>query len=214
VIALIAGGLCAAAAGWLVHRMASSGEELAQEPLRSQGLERQLAARQGERDTPAQERARPEQRPAADQNDQRLQAMARKLDQAIEQQQTARRDQEALVWERARSKELEQQLAVRYVEKEALAKERAHNKILEQELDRQLVARQGDQEALAQERARSRALEREVVELRYTVPTPLPAFELFPTWPALALNGTDPAPPPPAAREAMPAAPTDKPAVD
>src|SRR5205807_10656781 len=96
-IALIAGGLCAAAAGWLVHRMeiadhetaaasaqsglrastkrlASSGEELAQEPLRSQELERQLAARQGEHDTPAQERARLEQQLAAKQNDQRLQA--------------------------------------------------------------------------------------------------------------------------------------------
>ena len=33
-------------------------------------------------------------------------------------------------------------------------------------------------------------------------------------WPALALNSINPAPPPPAAREAMPAAPTDKPAVD
>ena len=236
-IALIAGGLCAAAAGWLVHRMeiadhetaaasaqsgarastkrlASSGEELAQEPLRSQELERQLAARQGEHDTPAQERARLEQQLAAQQNDQRLQALARKRDEAIEQQQTGRRDQEALVWERARSKELEQQLALRYVEKEALAKERARSKILEQELEQQLAARQGDQEALTQERARSLALERELVELRYPVAIPLPAFELFPTWPALALNSINPAPPPPAAREAMPAAPTDKPAVD
>jgi len=211
-IALIAGGLCAAAAGWLLHRMASSGEELAQEPLRSQELERQLAARQGERDTPAQERARLEQQQAAQQNDQRLQAMARKRDEAIEQQ-PGRRDQEALVWERARSKELEQQLAVRFVEKEALAKERARGKILEQELEQQVAGRQGDQEALAQERARSLALEREVMELRYTVPTPLPAFELFPTWPALALTSIDPAPPPPVAREALPA-PTDKPAVD
>jgi hypothetical protein len=237
VIALIAGGLCAAAAGWLVRRMeiadhetaaasaqsgfrastkrlASSGEELAQEPLRRQELERQLAARQGEHDTPAQERARLEQQLAPPQNDQRLQAMAQKRDQAIEQQQTGRRDQEALVWERARSKELEQQLALRYVEKEALAKERARSKILEQELEQQLAARQGDQAALAQERARGLALERELVELRYTVPTQLPAFELFPTWPALALNSVDPAPPPPAAREAMPAAPTDKPAVE
>ena len=46
--------------------------------------------------------------------------------------------------------------------------------------------------------------------------SPPPAFELIPTWPALALNSINPAPPPPAAREAMamPAAPTDKPAVD
>jgi hypothetical protein len=184
-IALIAGGLCAGAAGWLLHRMANSGEELAQEPLRSQELERQLAARQGEHDTPAQERARLEQQQAAHQDDQRLQAMTGQRDEAIERQQTGRRDQEALVWERARSKELEQQLAVRFVEKEALAKERAHRKILERELEQQLAARQGDQEALAQERARSLALERELMELRYTVPTPLPAFELFPTWPAL-----------------------------
>src|SRR5262249_40172841 len=142
-IALIAGGLCAAAAGWLLLRVASSREELAQEPVRSQELERQLPARQGEPDTPAQERARPEQQQAAQQNDQRLQAMARKRDEAIEQQQTGRRDQEALVWERARSKELEQQLAVRYVEKEALAKERARSKILEQELEQQVAGRQG-----------------------------------------------------------------------
>jgi hypothetical protein len=248
-IALIAGGLCAAAAGWLVHRMeiadhetaaapaAQSGEELAQEPLRSQELKRQLAARQGEHDAPAQERARLEQQLAAHQSDQRLQAALarnRTLDQAIEQQLAGRRDQEALVWERARSKELEHQLAVRQVEKEALAKERARSNILEQqladrqgdqdalakerahsqELEQQLAARQGDQEALAQERARSLALERELVKHRYTMAMPLPAFELIPTWPALALNSINPAPPPPAAREAMPAAPTDKPAVD
>jgi hypothetical protein len=223
-IALIAVGLCAAAAGWLVH-----GEELAQEPLRSQELERQLAARQGEHDAPAQERARLEQQLAAHQNDQRLQAaLARKRtrDQAIEQQLAGRRDQEALVWEeRARTKELEHQLAVRHVETEALAKERARSKILEQrladkeraysqELEQQLAARQGDQEALAQERARSLAFERELVKQRYTWAIPLPAFELIPTWTALALDSISPAPPPPAAREAMPAAPTDKPVVD
>jgi lipopolysaccharide export LptBFGC system permease protein LptF len=196
-IALIAGGLCAAAAGWLLPRMKIADHETA-------------AAW-------AEERARLEQQLAAHQNDQRLQeALARNRirDQAIEQQLAGRHDQEALVWERARSKELEQQLAVRYVDKEALAKELARGNILEQELEQQLAARQGDQEALAQERARSLALERELMKLRYTVPTPLPAFELFPTWPALALNSIDPAPPPPAAREAMPAAPTDEPAGD
>ena len=231
-IALIAVGLCAAAAGWLVH-----GEELAQEPLRSQELERQLAARQGEHDAPAQERARLEQQLAAHQNDQRLQAAlarSRTIDQAIEQQLAGRRDQEALVWERARSKELEHQWSVRLVEKEALARERARSKILEQqladrqgdqdalakerarsqELEQQLAALQVDQEALVQERARSLALERELVKHRYPTAIPLPEFELIPTWPALALDSIDPAPPPLAAREAMPAAPTDKPAVD
>lgn len=138
-IALIAVGLCGTAAGWLVH-----GEELAQEPLRSQELERQLAARQGDQDF--------------------------------------------------------------------LAKERAHS----QELEQQLAARQGDKEALAQERARSLALERELMKHRYTMAIPLPAFELIPTWPALALNSINPAPPPLAAREAMamPAAPTDKPVAE
>jgi hypothetical protein len=242
-IALIAVGLCAAAAGWLVHRMeiadretaARSGEELAQEPLRSQELERQLAARQGEHDAPAQERARLEQQLAAHQNDQRLQAaLARKRtrDQAIEQQLAGRRDQEALVWERARSKELEHQLSVRLVEKEALARERARSKILEQqladrqgdqdalakerarsqELEQQLAALQVDQEALVQERARSLALERELVKHRYPMAIPLPEFELIPTWPAL--DSIAPAPPAPAAREAMPAAPIDKSAAD
>jgi hypothetical protein len=242
-IVLIAGGLCAAAAGWRVYRVeiadhetaARSGEELAQERLRRQELERQLAARQGERDAPAQERARLEQQPAADQNDQRVQAAlarSRTIDQAIEQQVTGRRDQDALVWERARSKELEHRLAVHLVEKEALAKERAHSKILEQqladrqgdqdalakertrrqELEQQLAVLQGDQEALVQERARSLALERELMKHRYPTAIPLPEFELIPTWPAL--DSITPARPAPAAREAMPAAPIDKPAAE
>jgi hypothetical protein len=216
-IALIASGLCAAAAGWLVHRMEIADHESA--------------------DASAQERARLEQQLAAHQNDQRLQAaLARNRirDQAIEQQLAGRRDQEALVWERARSKELERQLAVRMVEKEALAKERARSKILEQqladrqgdqdalvkerarsqELEQQLAARQGDQEALAQERARSVALERELVKHRDNVAIPLPAFELIPTWTAPALNSINPVLPSTAARETTPAAPTDKPAVD
>jgi len=52
------------------------------------------------------------------------------------------------------------------------------------------------------------------VKHRYTMAIPLPEFELIPTWPALALNSINPAPPPLAAREAMPVALTDKPAVD
>jgi hypothetical protein len=216
-IALIAGGgLCAAAAGWLVHRIEIADHETAAAPA-------------------AQERARLEQQLAAHQEDQRLQAASarnRTRDQAIEQQLAGRRDQEALVWERARSKELEHQLSVRLVEKEALARERARSKILEQqladrqgdqealakerahsqELEQQLAALQGDQEALVQERARSLALERELVKHRYNMAIPLPEFELIPGWPAL--DSIDPAPPPPAAREAMPAAPADKPAVD
>src|SRR5260370_39878077 len=85
-IALIAGCLCAAAAGWLFHRSQVSdqvetaaspavqpGDALAEERRRSKELEQQLAARQGDQEALGRERARSEgleQRLAARQNDQ------------------------------------------------------------------------------------------------------------------------------------------------
>src|SRR5260370_12360111 len=108
--------------------------------------------------------ARREKQRAAHQPDKRHQATLARTsarDQAIEQQLAGRRDQEALVWERARSKELEHQLAVRHGETEALAKERARSEILDQrladkeraysqDLDPQFPPRQAHQEPLPQ----------------------------------------------------------------
>jgi hypothetical protein len=66
-------------------------------------------------------------------------------------------DQKLLAQERARNRELEQQLSVRADEQKLLAQERARNR----ELKQQLAARGNEQKLLAQERARSCHLEQQ-----------------------------------------------------
>jgi len=89
------------------------------------------------------------------------------LEQQLEQERTLRRDleqqlaarlaeQEAL--EHARTKDVEEHLAARQTDQELLARERVRSNDLEQ----RLVARQGGQDVLANERARIRELERQL----------------------------------------------------
>jgi hypothetical protein len=81
----------------------------------------------------------------------------RTLRQDLEQQLAARlAEQEAL--EHARRKDVEEHLAARQTDRELLASERARSNDLEQ----RLVARQGGQDVLANERARIRELERQL----------------------------------------------------
>src|SRR5260370_5854279 len=79
----------------------------------------------------------------------------------------ARRDeQEVLAQERARTQELERQLAARRDDQKLVAQERART----QELERQLAAQQDDQKLVAQERARAQELERQLAARRDTTP--------------------------------------------
>jgi hypothetical protein len=70
----------------------------------------------------------------------------------------AQRAEAALTQERARSQELEQQLAAHVDDQKLLAKEQARS----QELEQQLAARADDQKLLAREQARSRELEQQL----------------------------------------------------
>ena len=86
-------------------------------------------------------------------------AQERARTQELEQQLAARADEQRLLaQERARTQELEQQLAARADEQKLLAQERART----QELEQQLVARADEQKLLAQERARTQELEQQL----------------------------------------------------
>src|SRR5258708_21979712 len=91
--------------------------------------------------------------------------LAARSDNSLEvrelQQQSATYQQQ-LAEERARGKDLEQQLAARQGDQEALSQERARTKALEL----QRAARQANQEPLAQERANTKTLEQELVAAR------------------------------------------------
>ena len=90
---------------------------------------------------------------------QKLLAHERARSQELERQLAARADeQKLLAQERARSQALERQLAAHEDEQKLLAQERARS----QELEQQLAGRADYQKLLAQERARSRELEQQL----------------------------------------------------
>src|SRR5918995_224693 len=125
---------------------AANQESLAQERVRSQDLEKQLAARGDSDKLLAQERARIED---------------------LEKQLAARGDSDKLLaQERARSQELGKQLAARGDNDKLLARERARV----QELEKQLAARGDNDKLLAQERARSQELEMQLAARQHDTP--------------------------------------------
>jgi curved DNA-binding protein CbpA len=142
-------------------RLAAANQEaLAQERVRSQELEKQLAARGDGDKLLAQERARIqnlEKQLAARGDSDKLLAQERTRIQELEKQLAARSDSEKLlVRERARIQELEkQQLAARSDSDKLLAQERSRS----QDLEKQLAARGDNDKLLAQERARSQEFE-------------------------------------------------------
>src|SRR5918995_1166924 len=141
---------------------AANQESLAQERVRSQDLEKQLAARGDSDKLLAQERARIEdleKQLAARGDSDKLLAQERARSQELGKQLAARGDNDKLLArERARVQELEKQLAARGDNEKLLAQERSRI----QELEKQLAARGDNDKLLAQELARSQELEKQL----------------------------------------------------
>ena len=142
---------------------AANQESLAQERVRSQDLEKQLAARGDSDKLLARERARIEdleKQLAARGDSDKLLAQERTRIQDLEKQRATRDDSDKLLaQERTRIQELEkQQLAARGDSDKLLARERARS----QELGKQLAARGDNDKLLARERARVQELEKQL----------------------------------------------------
>jgi len=130
----------------------------------------------------------------------------RTLRQDLEQQLAARlAEQEAL--EHARRKDVEEQLAARQTDQELLAKERARSNDLEQRLAARQTSEQAMVLALARERAHNQALEQELA----TRANATPGGERDANVRLSAPASDNPAPPAPIEHTAMPAPiPADK----
>ena len=142
---------------------AANQESLAQERVRSQDLEKQLAARGDSDKLLARERARIEdleKQLAARGDSDKLLAQERTRIQELEKQRAARGDSDKLLaQERTRIQELEkQQLAARGDSDKLLARERARI----EDLEKQLAARGDNDKLLARERARVQELEKQL----------------------------------------------------
>src|SRR5918993_1421691 len=186
---------------------AANQESLAQERVRSQDLEKQLAARGDSDKLLARERARIEdlekQLAARGDND-KLLARERARSQELGKQLAARGDNEKLLaQERSRIQELEKQLAARGDNDKLLAQELARS----QELEKQLAARGDNDQLLAQERARSQELEMQLATRQHV--TPAHGHNVI-----ASLSDTSHPTPPPTNESATPPLPrSDKPVI-